>query len=119
MAIPATDPEARFTPVIDVHAQVLFGETVLLDVNSGIYFGLNEVGTRIWELLSHGSALGSVTAAVAQEFDVEQEELARDLAAFVRELESRGLIHREHEGAVSAGAEAVRLSNSHRRHTWP
>jgi hypothetical protein len=87
--------EARFVPQADVHAQVLFGEAVLLDVTSGTYFGLNAVGTRIWELLAQGLTLGGVVAAMVEEFDAGPETLGRDVAEFVGALELRGLVRRQ------------------------
>jgi hypothetical protein len=97
MTSPASSLDARFVPQTDVHAQVLFGEAVLLDVTSGTYFGLNAVGTRIWELLVQERPLRAVLAALGEEFDVEPETLGRDVAAFIDALELRGLVRRRDE----------------------
>jgi len=66
-------------------------EAVLLDLSSGTYFGLNAVGTRIWQLLAGETPLSSVLETVAAEFDVDREELERDLIALGQELCGRGL----------------------------
>jgi hypothetical protein len=89
--------DARFVPQTDVHAQVLLGEAVLLDVRNGTYFGLNGVGTRIWELLAQGQTVGEVLVALSAEFDVEPGTLERDVSSFVRALELRGLVQ-HHDG---------------------
>jgi len=77
----------------DVMFRELDGEAVLLNLQSGIYFGLDAVGTRIWQLveLQQGSIRG-VWQAMVDEFDAEPERLEQDLLAFVRELNSSGLL---------------------------
>jgi hypothetical protein len=78
-------PESVLTREID-------GEMVLLDLASESYFGLDDVGTRIWPaLVEHGTLPGARDALIA-EFDVEPAVLKRDLARLVGELESHGLV---------------------------
>jgi hypothetical protein len=107
MTNPASSLEARFVPQTDVHAQVLFGEAVLLDVTSGTYFGLNTVGTRIWELLAQGQPLRAVLAMLGEEFDVEPESLGRDVAEFIDALELRGLVRRRDERTETPSPDMV------------
>jgi hypothetical protein len=102
---PIPNPDARFAPRADVHAQSLFGEAVLLDVASGVYFGLNEVGTRIWTLLGEGLTVDAAIAALGEEFEAEPEAIAVDVATFVRALEQRGLVDRRDGGAAVRDAE--------------
>jgi hypothetical protein len=82
-----------------VNASVVFaeleGEAVLLDTETGIYFGLDEVGTRIWQLLSGGAAQQEVVAALHQEYDVAEARLRADVAAFMEALVSKGLVRRD------------------------
>ena len=68
------------------------GETVLLDAQSGTYFGLDEVGTRAWTLMTAGSSLGDVHAAILSEYDVAPEVLWADLAKLVGEMVTSGLV---------------------------
>lgn len=72
--------------------QELSGEAVLLELSRGIYYGLDEVGTRIWNLLGQGRSLGETVAALVDEYDVAVAQGAEDLLALVRELEERRLI---------------------------
>jgi hypothetical protein len=72
--------------------QELSGEAVLLELSRGVYFGLDEIGTRIWQLLADGRSLGETVAALVDEYDVSAEQGAEDLLALVRELEERRLI---------------------------
>ena len=50
----------------------LDGEAVLLDLASGTYFGLDAVGTRIWELLDQRQPLAAILDAILDEYDVEE-----------------------------------------------
>ena len=70
----------------------LDGETVLLNLDSGVYFGLDAVGTRVWTLLLEHGTTGPVCATMEQEYDVAPEALERDVRRLVRELYQKGLI---------------------------
>ncbi len=76
----------------------LEGETVLLDVNSGHYFGLNEVGSRIIELVGEPTTAEAVIKTMAGEYDVDEELLSNDVASFIEQMIERNLI-REVDGA--------------------
>ena len=69
----------------------LDGESVILDLDSGTYFGLNQVGTRIWQLLERDGRIETVFEALRKEFDVEPERLAGDLLELVARLADAGL----------------------------
>src|SRR5262245_4242813 len=68
---------------IAVNKNVIFreldGETVLLRLDAGIYYGLDPVGTRIWALLNEGGSLRRVYDALRDEFDVDAAVLEQDL----------------------------------------
>jgi hypothetical protein len=87
---PADDQ--RFTQGPDVVSRVLDGEAVILDLASGRYLGLNEVATRVWELLGEGRTVGAVRAALLAEFEVPAEVLEGDLEKLFADLTARGLI---------------------------
>ena len=70
----------------------LQGETVLLQLDSGEYFGLDQVSTRIWQLIVETGDLAAVEAAMLKEFDVEPAVLEKDLARIVDDLVARKLI---------------------------
>ena len=70
----------------------LDGEAVLLDVQRGTYFGLDPVGTRVWQsLVEHGSAR-PVLASLLEEFDVAPETLEQDIIQLLGELTANDLI---------------------------
>ncbi len=75
--------------------KVLEEEAVLLNLETGVYFGLDEVGTRIVSQLQKTPALGSVHAALAGEYKVDHDQLWRDLRGFVEEMKEQGLLRVE------------------------
>ena len=76
--------------------QVLFqnldGEAVLLDLASETYFGLNEVGTRVWQLLESATALGEVHRSLCEEYDADALRIEQDLLDLVGKLADAGLV---------------------------
>ena len=81
---------------VTVPNKVLFrelqGEAVLLELDSGRYFGLNETGTRMWSLLTQQGQIGLALAVLRTEYDVPFERLERELMGFVNELAVRKLL---------------------------
>jgi hypothetical protein len=72
----------------------LDGEAVLLNLDSGVYFGLDEVGTRFWQLVEQHGRLEPVLTALFQEYDVTEDVLHADLARLVAALVDKGLMER-------------------------
>jgi Coenzyme PQQ synthesis protein D (PqqD) len=68
------------------------GEAVLLQLDNGEYFGLDEVATRIWQLLVANSDLDAVRDALVNEYDVAEDEATNDLTRLVDELISKHLL---------------------------
>jgi Coenzyme PQQ synthesis protein D (PqqD) len=67
-------------------------ETVVLNLDTGRYHGLNPTGGRMLEVLRGGGSIGDAAVTLAAEFGVALEELQRDLLAFCENLASRGLL---------------------------
>jgi hypothetical protein len=65
---------------------------VLLDLESGVYFGLDEVGTRVWTLLLERGTPAAVCDALREEFEVDPGVLAGDVLRLVGELQQNGLV---------------------------
>ena len=76
----------------EVHSQEVGGETVLLDLQSESYFGLDEVGTRIWQLLQQNGEVQSIFETILDEYNVEEVQLRRDLEELVEKLLEAGLV---------------------------
>jgi Coenzyme PQQ synthesis protein D (PqqD) len=84
--------ESRVAINEDVVSRELEGEAVILNLESGTYFGLDQVGTRIWSLLQEDGSLRRTFDAIHQEYDVAQEILERDILRLVEELRAKGLV---------------------------
>jgi len=76
----------------EVLAQEVDGETVLLDLQSESYFGLDEVGTRIWQLLQEHNQPQKVFDILLEEYDVDANLLEHDLQALLDKLLDAELI---------------------------
>ena len=76
----------------DVLFQELQGEAVLLNLKSGIYFGLDPVGTRIWQLFSTHQVLSAIVQVIVDEYEVTADRCESDLLTLVSELERQGLV---------------------------
>jgi hypothetical protein len=83
--------EDRLAPTDEVVVRELSGESVLLDLKSGVYFGLNGVGTRAWALMAQGGSLRDVHEALAGEFDAPATVIEGELFRFAAELCQHGL----------------------------
>ena len=81
-----------FTVPDDVLFQEVSGETVLLDLDSEQYFGLDEVGTRIWALLNEGQGVAAIVETLLTEYEVEREQLEADVRELLAALLDAGLI---------------------------
>jgi len=75
-----------------VVAREVGGETVILDLNRGMYCGLNDVGARYWKLLATGVAVESAIQTMYDEYDVELSILEADILDLTDELVSKGLV---------------------------
>ena len=89
MSIPLS---SNITISSEVLAQEVDGETVLLDLQSECYFGLDEVGTRIWQLLQEQGELQKVFDTMLEEYDVDAKQLENDLNELLEKLLDEGLI---------------------------
>ena len=76
----------------DVMARQVGDETVLLDLASGNYYGLDPVGARMWQLLSDGKTLVQACDVLLAEYDVTRDALERDIERLVAELGAKGLL---------------------------
>lgn len=86
------DRETRVTAAKDQVSCDLAGEVAILNIKSGIYYGLDEVGSSVWDLIQQTKTVAEVRDALLQEYDVDAETCERDLIALLRELSSKELI---------------------------
>ncbi len=70
----------------------LAGEAVILNMDRGMYYGLDEVGARIWKLIQQPQTLSQVRDVLIGEFQVTQDQCERDLLALIEQLSQAGLV---------------------------
>jgi hypothetical protein len=87
--------ESRLVTPPHVVTRQVDGELVLLNLENDYYFGLDPVGTRIWEVLSSSSSIGVGLEQLRSEFDVEGDRLRRDVERLVAKLVDDGLVELE------------------------
>ena len=75
-----------------VATRQLGGETILLNLETGTYFGLDAVGSRFLELLERDGEMAAVHRAMLEEFDVAPEVLEADLLRLSEEMRAKGLL---------------------------
>lgn len=70
----------------------LTGEGVILEPESGMYYGLNQVGTRIWELIQEPTTVMALRDIILAEYEVELEQCERDILALLQDMVTKGLV---------------------------
>ena len=75
-----------------VLAQEAQGQTVLLRLDDGSYYALDEVGAMIWELCDGERSLADVVAELCAEFEAPEETVAADVVEFVNDLRREQLL---------------------------
>jgi len=85
-------PDTRFTVPDHVVPRKLEGELVLLDLSGGSYFGLDALGTRIWEHVEAGEPVEAIVADISGAYDVECETVEQDVRDLLSDLLENGLI---------------------------
>jgi len=87
-----TDIETRVSIPNDVLFSESEGEAVLLNLQTGKFFGLDPTGTRIWHFLVESGSLGMAYTRMLDEYDVDAESLRADMLALADQLAAHGLI---------------------------
>lgn len=75
-----------------VYSAVINGRTVVLNMETGRFYNLDDVGCLIWQLLETPSTLGDVISGVAKECDIPVSECQDDVADFAKTLLENNLI---------------------------
>jgi hypothetical protein len=85
---PQSRPQRR-ERVLTQHAA---GTLVLLDLDGGQYYSLDEVSARVWELCDGEHEVGGIVAAVSAEYDAAAEMIYEDVLAFLEEMADEKLL---------------------------
>ena len=70
----------------------LSGEAAILHLKSGIYYGLDAVGARIWQLMTEPRTIADIESAILAEYDVDVSQCASDVRSFIEGLAAEGLV---------------------------
>jgi hypothetical protein len=88
----ASTSSRKIRPSENVLYQEVDGEAVLLNLNNESYFGLDNVGTRIWQLIQEYGDLERISHAMMEEYEVDESRLRTDLNGFLAKLANAELI---------------------------
>ena len=86
---------SRSSVVVAAKKQIstdLGGEAVILELESGAYYGLNDVGTRIWDLIQQPKTVNDIRDAILEEYEVEPDRCERELLGILEDLACAGLL---------------------------
>jgi hypothetical protein len=82
----------------------LSGETVILNLKDGLYFGLNAVGNSIWQQIQQPTTFSQIRSQILAEYDVEPAVCEQDLVNILNQLHRVGLVEIQDSGATCANA---------------
>ena len=86
------NPTSQISARPDQLSSDLDGETILLHMTSGLYYGLNDVGAKIWSLIQTPQTLGDLRETLLSEYDVTSDVCDRELNALLTDLSDAELI---------------------------
>ena len=72
--------------------QDLGGEYVILNLEAGVYYGLDDVGSRVWELIHSPATVEEIRDTLVAEYDVDPVRCEHDLLRLLQEMFSAGLV---------------------------
>jgi hypothetical protein len=84
------DKRLSITP--DTLINVIDGESVILNMKSESYYGLDQIGTRMWTLLTTSDSIQTAYQQLLTEYDVSADVLRKDLNDFIDKLMTKGLL---------------------------
>lgn len=86
------NPSSKITIPDSVLHQELDAESVLLELTTETYYGLDDVGTRVWQLLNEHGNVDAIVTALLAEYEVGEATLRGDVERLLGELAGAGLI---------------------------
>ena len=74
--------------------RVIDHETIILNLDNGCYYSLNEVAAKVWESIAKKKCLDDILASLNGQYEIPKKTIQRDLLSLVKDLEGEGLIKR-------------------------
>jgi hypothetical protein len=87
--------ESIISKIEDVVASDIDDEKVMMSVEKGQYYGLDPIGSRVWELIEEPVKVSELIDTLFQKYDVDRETCERDVLAFLEELHEYGILRAE------------------------
>ena len=75
-------------------------EAAILNMKNSVYYGLNPVGARVWNLLQQARSVGELRDTILEEYEVETDRCERDLFELLEKMRSEGLIQVQAEATA-------------------
>ncbi len=72
--------------------RIINGEAVIMNLTTGYYYSINEVGARIWDLCDGGHSIKDIALFISQEFDTAEERAGQDVVELLNDLDSEKLV---------------------------
>ena len=72
--------------------RIIDGEAVILNLDNGFYYSLNEVGTKIWQDIDKGTDLNKTLSLLKEEYQIPEKQLKGDLLTLLKDLNKEKLI---------------------------
>ena len=93
MAFYMSNQEAQVSRSADAHCSNLEGEAILLNLDNGMYYSMNGMGTELWDVLESPCSVKTLLSHLMSFENVLEESAQRDLGEFLWSLSTEGLIH--------------------------
>jgi coenzyme PQQ synthesis protein D (PqqD) len=90
--MPTIPLSATVVASADIAASEFGDELVVLDLRDGVYYGLEDVGARVWRLVQRPVSVLELREALVAEYEVDQDRCERDVLTLVGELAAKGLV---------------------------
>ncbi|TWH45939.1 lasso peptide biosynthesis PqqD family chaperone [Sporomusa sp. KB1] len=71
----------------------LEGEKVMLDIEKGLYYGLDSIGSRIWDLMEQPQPMTSIVSVLMDEYEVAQQQCEADVLVLLNQMYAAGLLN--------------------------
>lgn len=95
MATRKISPESVVSQIDDIVASDIDDEKVMMSIEKGEYFGLDPIGSRVWELIENPVRVSALIDELLLKYDADRETCEDDVLAFLRELHEAGIVRIE------------------------
>jgi len=100
-----TEPEGKFSICADVVCKSVGGgkNAILLNIDNGYYYVLNEVAMMIWDGIKEGMTSAEMVATITNEFEVDRQQARADLRSFTGQLVKESILRAGRDDLASRG----------------